>query len=242
MSKYRPPPAVFIAQSDHATRVINTTVSTFHDQHTHEITKSSNIMVRVDDTELARWNYADGGNGWRRRLDPQTFNLSGHAGLNNGSLVTIHFHGTSVQLVGYILPLSSNDGTPIPRLSFSLDNVSSTYTPPINVQATLYNQTFFTSNALPDERHDLTVIYTQTNPSPSLWLDYIDYTPGRLHSENVLSGTPAIQPSSTNQPSPGHGTSASNHDTPSEASKLPSDPSSDFFGGGGEQAVSDHSP
>ncbi|KAL0572089.1 hypothetical protein V5O48_009867 [Marasmius crinis-equi] len=160
----------------------------------------SNIMVRVDDSNLTRWDYSDNGRGWRLGGDPRTFNFTGHSSFRNGSQMKFRFNGTFVQLVGYILPYTTKNETSIPRLSFSLDNQLFTYTPPSSVQETLYDQTFFTSSrSLTDDEHELTIVYLHTQDPPELWLDYIEYIPGRLDSESTPNGTSTVQSSPTGQ-------------------------------------------
>ncbi|KAL0061396.1 hypothetical protein AAF712_011797 [Marasmius tenuissimus] len=133
---------------------------------------------RVDDSDLSRLIYSNGGYGWNKKIDDKAEYLStSHGAQKSGSTVTFRFNGTSVQVKGTILQ-HKQDSKNRPYAEFALDsNMITTFDiGNSSNNSVLYQQTFYNSPSLPAEKeHILTIALF--DPDEYLWIDYIDYIP-----------------------------------------------------------------
>ncbi|KAL0563742.1 hypothetical protein V5O48_018323 [Marasmius crinis-equi] len=145
------------------------------------------MTQRVDDANLSRLIYANGGQGWKRNSpsDPAENNGTSHGSSDPGASVTFLFNGfepgTSVQLRGTIHPQKQTDPsaqTQKPLAIFTLDFTTKEIFQGNPTNDTQYNQPFFDSVLLPAAQHSLTM--TLVDPDNLLWFDYIDYEPVTL--------------------------------------------------------------
>ncbi|KAK1229968.1 hypothetical protein PQX77_006962 [Marasmius sp. AFHP31] len=131
---------------------------------------------RVDDGNLDRLIYANGGKGWKRstRAAKEEYLSTSHGSPQAGSSVTFRFNGTSVEVKGTVLEQGSSSSAK-PLAIFVLDfNIQSTFKGELS-NDTVYDQQFYFNSPLSAGEHALTM--TLMDPESLLWLDYIDYTP-----------------------------------------------------------------
>ncbi|KAJ8087677.1 hypothetical protein PM082_006512 [Marasmius tenuissimus] len=135
-------------------------------------------LQRVDDSELDKLIYANGGKGWRRspRAAKEEYLSTSHGSPKAGSSVTFRFNGSSVDVRGTVLEqIQGSNSSQKPLAIFVLDfNTKFTFKGnPSN--DTVYSQRFYSCSPLSAGEHSLTM--TLVDPDNLLWLDYIDYTP-----------------------------------------------------------------
>ncbi|KAJ8087669.1 hypothetical protein PM082_006504 [Marasmius tenuissimus] len=147
---------------------------------------------RVDDSDLSRLIYSNGGYGWNKKIDDKAEYLStSHGTQKSGSTVTFRFNGTSVQVKGTILQ-HKQDSKNRPYAEFALDsNIITTFDiGNSSNDSVLYQQTFYNSPSLSAEKeHFLTIALF--DPDEYRWIDYIDYTsvPGAAMNTPATSST-----------------------------------------------------
>ncbi|KAJ8087676.1 hypothetical protein PM082_006511 [Marasmius tenuissimus] len=143
---------------------------------------------RVDDGNLDKLIYANGGKGWRKstRAAKEEYLSTSHGSPAAGSSVTLHFNGTSVEVKGTVLKQGSSTSEK-PLAIFVLDfNVQSTFEGELS-NDTVYDKQFYFNSPLSAGEHTLTM--TLMDPESLLWLDYIDYTPVTAAAANAPSAS-----------------------------------------------------
>ncbi|KAL0061400.1 hypothetical protein AAF712_011801 [Marasmius tenuissimus] len=135
-------------------------------------------LQRVDDSDLDKLIYANGGKGWRRstRAAKEEYLSTSHGSPEAGSSVTLRFNGTSVEVKGTVLKQKQgSENSQEPLAIFVLDFASETTYNGNPSNNTVYSQRFYFNSSLSAGEHSLTM--TLVDPDVRLWLDYIDYTP-----------------------------------------------------------------
>ncbi|KAJ6544678.1 hypothetical protein DFH09DRAFT_1173089 [Mycena vulgaris] len=141
-------------------------------------TSPNDMNVIVDDRDT-RIQYTPPG-GWTSGGTPAEYMMTTSTSKLEGATAIFTFEGTSVGVYGTVGPGNGSS------MAFSIDGSSVGYYAAPAVNAPIYHEAFWSSEALPNGTHTLIIIQTSSTQSYIIFLDYFIYTTTALTAETKL--------------------------------------------------------